>query len=105
MCHGERGVGGVNDTLAGGQVGLNEQPATRTIGSYWPYAPPLFDYIRRAMPYHTPGALTDDEIYSLTAYILHINGLWDAKTPLDAAALSGVTMPNRARFYSTFELP
>ncbi len=74
-CHGIGGRGGINDQLAGGHVGLDEVPSTRTIGSFWPYAPPLFDYIRRAMPFAEPGTLQNDEVYALVAYLLYVNGV------------------------------
>ena len=104
-CHGAGGQQGTNDWLVGGHVALDEQPRHRTVGSYWPYAPPLFDYIRRAMPYRNPGTLTSDEIYALVAYLLHANGLWPQDQPLDAKGLAGIKMPNRARFFSRYPLP
>lgn len=70
----------------------------RTIGNYWPHATTLFDYIRRAMPLATPGSLTDDETYALTAYLLAANGILADTAALDAAALRAVRMPARDRF-------
>ena len=70
----------------------------QTVGSYWPYATTLFDYIRRAMPWATPKSLTDDEVYSLTAYILHLNGIIGDTEIIDAQALPKVQMPNRDNF-------
>lgn len=70
----------------------------RTIGNYWPHAPTLFDYIRRAMPLLTPGTLTDDQTYALTAYLLAANDVIPDTTTLDAAALRAVQMPARDRF-------
>ncbi len=70
----------------------------RTIGNYWPHATTLFDYIRRAMPLLTPGSLTDDQTYALTAYLLAANQVIPEATTLDAAALRAVRMPARDRF-------
>lgn len=104
-CHGPGGKGGINDPLVGGHSALDKAPAPRTIGSFWPYAVPVFDYIRRAMPYAAPGTLTDDQVYALVAYLLHTNEIIGADTRLDAERLRGVKMPNRERFFSTFDLP
>lgn len=97
-CHGARGNDGINDRLAGGHGSLSGAQPQKTVGSYWPYATTLFDYIRRAMPYQAPGTLGDDEVYALTAYILHINDIIDADHGLDAETLPAVTMPNRDGF-------
>jgi cytochrome c len=70
----------------------------QTVGSYWPYATTLFDYIRRAMPWAAPKSLTDDGVYSLTAYILHLNGIVGDAETIDAQALPKVQMPNRDNF-------
>lgn len=66
----------------------------KTIGSYWPYATTLFDYIRRAMPYNTPGNLSDSEVYALTAYLLHLNELLPEAGSVDAESLPKIVMPN-----------
>ena len=97
-CHGSRGAGGINDRLAGGHGTLTGDQPQKTVGSYWPYATTLFDYIRRAMPYQAPGTLTDDEIYALTAYILHINEIVAENERMDADSLPAVQMPNSANF-------
>jgi len=70
----------------------------RTVGSYWPYATTLFDYIRRAMPYPAPGSLTDSEVYALTAYVLFLNGIVAEKDVMTAGTLAKVRMPNRDNF-------
>jgi cytochrome c len=67
----------------------------QTVSSYWPYATTLFDYIRRAMPWGAPKSLTDQEVYSLTVYILHLNGII---SEADAQTLPKVQMPNRDNF-------
>jgi len=97
-CHGEGGEGGVNDRLAGGHGSLASEAPVKTVGSYWPYATTLFDYIRRAMPYTAPGTLSDDEIYALTAYLLYVNGIIDQHRVMDAQTLPEVTMPNADNF-------
>lgn len=102
-CHGENGQGEPFDRLVGRIEGdafpFGEAPRTpRSIGSYWPYATTVFDYTRRAMPLERPGSLTDDEVYALTAYLLHMNDLWPAEARLDRASLPGVVMPARDRF-------
>ena len=74
-CHGEKGAGQPNDRLVGGQGTLTSANPVRTIGSYWPYATTVFDYVRRAMPYPQPQSLTNDEVYAVTAYLLHLNGI------------------------------
>lgn len=68
------------------------------MGSYWPYATTLFDYIRRAMPYNAPESLSADEVYALSAFLLNRNGIVPADTRLDAASLPRVAMPNRDGF-------
>jgi cytochrome c len=97
-CHGEKGEGGVGDRLVGGQGTLRTANPVRTVGSYWPYAPTLFDYIRRAMPQNAPESLSNDDVYALSAYILHLNGLVPGDATLDAKSLAAVKMPNRNMF-------
>ena len=97
-CHGEKGVDGINDTLAGGHGTLTSDRPQKTIGSYWPYATTLFDYVRRAMPYQTPGNLSNDELYSVTAYLLFLNGVIEKDKELNADTLPQVKMPNRDNF-------
>src|ERR1700746_4007359 len=97
-CHGEKGEGGVGDRLVGGQGTLATPNPVRTVGSYWPYAPTLFDYIRRAMPPKAPQSLSSEDVYAVSAYILHLNGLVQADATLDAKTLSAVKMPNRSMF-------
>jgi cytochrome c len=97
-CHGGKGEGGVGDRLVGGQGTLTTPKPVRTVGSYWPYAPTLFDYIRRAMPQNAPQSLSNDDVYAVSAYILNLNGLLPADATLDAKALSAIKMPNRNAF-------
>lgn len=98
-CHGAQGEGvqGVGDRLVGTEP-IDSTGWNRTIGNFWPYATSVFDYIRRAMPFDRPGTLSDEEVYALTAYLLHLNGIVPANAVMDAATLPRVTMPARDRF-------
>jgi mono/diheme cytochrome c family protein len=104
-CHGEKGAGKPSDQLVGGQGTLRDATPVRTVGSYWPYATTLFDYIRRAMPYVQPQSLTPDEIYGLAAYILFLNGVIGENDVLNATTLPKVKMPNRDNFASAYSEP
>ena len=97
-CHGPTGKEGPQDILAGGQGSLATSRPQKTIGSYWPYATTLWDYIRRAMPFDHPGTLTTEEIYGTTAYLLFLNGLVGERDVVDPATLPQVKMPNRDGF-------
>jgi len=97
-CHGERGAGQPNDRLVGGHGTLASKAPVRTIGSYWPYATTVFDYVRRAMPYTQSHSLSDDEVYAVTAYLLHLNGIIGESDVMNAEALPKVKMPNRDNF-------
>ena len=97
-CHGAKGEGGIGEQLVGGQGTLATPKPVKTVGSYWPYAPTLFDYIRRAMPQNAPESLSNDDVYAVSAYILSLNGLLSADAILDARTLSEVKMPNRKMF-------
>src|SRR3954464_10562541 len=75
-CHGTFGEGeGRFPKLAGGTGTLTHDRPELTVGSYWPFAPTLWDYINRAMPMPAPHALSADDVYALTAYILHLNDI------------------------------
>src|SRR6266403_243695 len=97
-CNGATGEGGVGDLLVGGQGTLATPNPVNTVGSYWPYAPTLFDYIRRAMPQNAPQSLSNDDVYAVSAYILDLNGLLPADATLDAKTLSAIKMRNRSMF-------
>uniref|UniRef100_A0ABS3MT96 Cytochrome c n=2 Tax=Bradyrhizobium quebecense TaxID=2748629 RepID=A0ABS3MT96_9BRAD len=99
-CHGDSGQGGVGDRLVGGQGTLASPKPIRTVGSYWPYASTLFDYIRRAMPQNAPQSLSNEDVYAVSAYILSLNGIVSANAVLDAKSLAAVKMPNRDGFVS-----
>lgn len=97
-CHGDRGQGAVADRLVGGRGSLASAQPVKTVGSFWPYATTLFDYVRRAMPYPAPQTLSDDETYAVVAYILNLNGLVPADATLDRSSLPATQMPNRDGF-------
>ena len=98
-CHGADAKGGaVYGTMVGGIGSFTGSPRVLTPGSMYPYAPILFDYIRRTMPMDRPQSLTTNEVYALSAYILNLNGLIPADAVMDASALPKVQMPNRNGF-------
>jgi len=105
VCHGDKGEGrkvegAVSgfDRLVGGFGTLDRPVPVLTVGSFWPYATTLFDYIRRAMPFQAPQSLTADEVYAVSAYVLHMNNIVPEETTLDAHSLPKVKMPNRTGF-------
>src|SRR2546426_7031743 len=99
-CHGAKGAGKPADALAGGIGSLATKAPVRTVGSYWPYATTLFDYVRRAMPITNSLSLTDDEVYAVSAYVLFINGIVGEEAIMNAQTLPQVRMPNRDGFVS-----
>jgi S-disulfanyl-L-cysteine oxidoreductase SoxD len=100
-CHGEKGAGKPNDQLVGGRGSLSgDQPPIKTVGSFWPYATTLFDYVRRAMPLGAPKSLSDDEVYAVAAYILQLNGILGEADVMNAHTLPKVQMPNQDGFIS-----
>ena len=98
MCHGAHGEGGPMDRLVGGFGSLSSAKPVKTVGSFWPYATTVFDYVRRAMPFNAPQTLSNDEVYAVTGYLLHLNEILGPDATLDAAALTAVRMPNRGGF-------
>jgi len=102
-CHGKTGKEGPNDVLVGRQPGdafpfAKDPRAPKTIGSYWPYATTVFDYIRRAMPPDAPNSLGDGEVYNLVAFLLVQNELIPADAVVDATSLPKVKMPAHDHF-------
>ena len=98
-CHGEKGAGKPNDQLVGGLGTLpGDKPPVKTVGSFWPYATTVFDYVRRAMPHNESKSLTNDEVYAVVAYILNLNGIIADVDTMDARTLPKVKMPNRDGF-------
>jgi cytochrome c len=100
VCHGAKGVGKPADVLVGGVGSLASKAPLRTVGSHWPYATTLFDYVRRAMPITNPLSLTDDEVYAVSAYVLFLNGIVGEDAVMNAQTLPQVKMPNRDGFVS-----
>ena len=101
-CHGKNGEYGINARLAGGHGSLTTAIPVKTLGSFWPYATTIFDYVRRAMPFQTPGTLSNDELYAVTAYLLFINDVIDEEQMMNAESLPAVSMPNRDNFVWDF---
>ena len=97
-CHGAGGDDGPAPKLRGGRGSLASAKPLLTIGSYWPYAETLFDYVRRAMPFDRPGSLGDGQVYAVTAYLLRINDILAEDSELDAQSLPRIRMPNRNGF-------
>lgn len=97
-CHGTNGEGGIGDKLVGGQGTLASGKPVKTVGSFWPYATTLFDYVRRAMPLNAPQSLTNEEVYAVSAYILSLNGIVPSNVTLDAKSLAAIKMPNKDGF-------
>jgi cytochrome c len=97
-CHGEKAEGGVGPVLVGGQGTLATAKPLKTVGSYWPYATTVWDYINRAMPFDQPGLLKPPEVYAVVAYILNLNGIIGNEQVMDAQSLPKVKMPNREGF-------
>lgn len=98
-CHGTFGEGVDRwPKLAGGQGTLTAERPEPTVGSYWPFAPTLYDYIDRAMPFPSPRTLTPDQVYALTAYILNLNNIVPGDFVADKDSLPKVKMPNHDSF-------
>lgn len=98
-CHGAKGEGSAAfPKLVGGVGSLKTAQPVGTIGSYWPYATTVWDYINRAMPYQNAGSLHPDEVYGVTAYLLYLNGIIKQDTELNRRTLPNVEMPNRHGF-------
>jgi hypothetical protein len=97
-CHSATGKDGPQDVLVGGQGSLATARPLKTVGSYWPYATTLWDYINRSMPFDHPSTMTPNEVYSTTAYLLFMNGIVGEQDVLDQTTLPQVKMPNRNGF-------
>ncbi len=103
-CHGSDGRQSGNQ-LVGGRGSLATARPLKTVGSYWPYATTLYDYIARAMPYNQEKSLSANEIYAITAYVLNLNGILEEDALLDRASLPMVVMPNRDGFVELLPEP
>jgi len=97
-CHGEKAEGDVGPALVGGQGTLATPKPRKTVGSFWPHAPVVWDYVHRAMPFNQPGVLSHREVYAVVAYVLFLNGIIGEKDVMDAKSLGKVRMPNRDGF-------
>ncbi len=100
-CHGVGGKGGVKMNPKDGSLPtlVNKAPLpSKSIGSYWPYASTLFDYIQRAMPFYTPKSLTPDQVYSLVSYLLTENGVIKQSMVVNQSNLASIKMPNAEGF-------
>jgi hypothetical protein len=102
VCHGKEGKGATSAALVGGIGSLAGPKPEKTVGSYWPYATTVFDFIRRAMPWPQPKSLSNDEVYALSAYILKLNGIIGENDVMNADSLPKVRMPNRDGFVSAW---
>jgi S-disulfanyl-L-cysteine oxidoreductase SoxD len=98
ICHGLNGEGGVGPKLVGGVGTLTDAQPVRTIGSFWPNAPSIWDFINRSMPQTQPGSLVPDEVYAVLAFLLTRNGIIKESDVLDATTLPKVKMPNHDGF-------
>jgi S-disulfanyl-L-cysteine oxidoreductase SoxD len=105
-CHGTFGEGeGRYPKLAGGEGTLRAERPEPTVGSYWPFATTLWDYINRAMPFPSPHALSANDIYAITAYVLNINNIVGNDFVADRNSLPKVKMPNHDHFIWTDPRP
>jgi S-disulfanyl-L-cysteine oxidoreductase SoxD len=98
-CHGATGTEGPAPRLVGGVDSLSTKTPNPTLGSYWPFATTVWDYINRSMPRDAEGSLTPDQVYAVTAFLLFKNGIVKETDVLDAKSLLKVQMPNRDGFY------
>lgn len=116
-CHGAKGIEGPAARLAGSDgfidwsdpfrvLRITKYPLlVQSVGARWPYATTVFDYVRRAMPYYAPKSLTDDEVYAITAHLLHLNDLVDGDAVMNRITLPRVVMPAQAKTVSAWPEP
>jgi S-disulfanyl-L-cysteine oxidoreductase SoxD len=105
VCHGAHGEGKPMDPLVGGIGTIRDKKPEKTVGSFWPFATTLFDFVRRAMPLNAPQSLTADEVYAVSAYVLFLNGIVAQDATLDAGTLAKIKMPNRDGFVGAYPAP
>ncbi len=86
------------EALVGGEGTLTSSRPLKTVGSSWPYATTIWDYVNRAMPFDRPGTLTHDQVYAVVAYLLFLNGIIGEEEVMNASSLPQVMMPNRNGF-------
>ncbi len=101
VCHGDFGESaGRWPMLAGGDGTLASHDPVKTVGSYWPYASTLIDYIYRAMPYGNAQSLSPDELYAVTAYVLYLNDvITDEDFELNSENFASIRLDNEDAFY------
>lgn len=101
VCHGDFGESaGRWPMLAGGFDTLDSHDPVKTVGSYWPYASTLIDYIYRAMPYGNAQSLSPDELYAVTAYVLYLNDvILDEDFELSHENYAEIRLENQANFF------
>jgi len=105
-CHGEFGEGmGRYPALIGGRGSLDQDRPKKTVGSFWPYATTLWDYINRSMPFGNAQSLEPDQVYAIVAYILNMNDLIQPDTVMDQHSLPKIKMPNQNGFLSPDQRP
>ena len=97
-CHGPTGTTGPDEVLVGGSGTLATNRPLKTVGSYWPYATTLWDYVNRAMPFDQPGSLSAAEVYGAVAYVLFLNEIVGEHDRVDETTLPRIRMPNREGF-------
>jgi len=98
-CHGDFGEGVDRwPILAGGLGSLATGDPVKTVGSYWPYASTVYDYVYRAMPFGEAQSLTHDETYQVVAYILYMSDVIDDEFVLSNETIGSVKMPNQNGF-------
>ena len=98
-CHGDFGEGIDRwPILAGGLGSLATDDPVKTVGSYWPYASTVYDYVYRAMPFGEAQSLTHDETYQVVAYILNMSDVIDDEFVLSNETIGSVKMPNQNGF-------
>lgn len=102
-CHGAEGRGDSADELAGARHSLTDNPPDKTIGTYWPYATTILDFTRRSMPLNSPGILTEDQLYAVTAYLLFLNNIIGERDEMNTTTLPKVEMPNRQGFIDVYK--
>ena len=100
-CHGEFGESaGRWPILSGGNGSLASHDPVKSVGSYWPYASTLIDYIRRAMPFGASQTLTNDELYAITAYVLFLNDVIKTEDfELSDRNFATIKLPNEQNFF------
>jgi mono/diheme cytochrome c family protein len=100
-CHGEFGESaGRWPILSGGNQTLATHDPVKSVGSYWPYASTVIDYIRRSMPFGNAQSLTNDELYAITAYVLFLNDIVKSEDfELSAKNFGTIKLPNQDNFY------